>query len=76
MPEWSDHAGAPKISAGMTKERPPLRNCPRCGVAMVSRKADERNVGDDTYECVFCGTVVNIPFEESKPAKPTAPAGS
>ncbi|MDQ2080659.1 hypothetical protein RA307_10735 [Xanthobacteraceae bacterium Astr-EGSB] len=38
---------------------------------MVSRKDDARSTADDTYECVFCGTVVNFPFEEPKPAKAT-----
>jgi len=38
---------------------------------MVSRKDDARSTADDTYECVFCGTVVNFPFEEPKPAKST-----
>jgi predicted RNA-binding Zn-ribbon protein involved in translation (DUF1610 family) len=57
------------------KERLPVRDCPRCGVAMVSRKDDARSVGDDTYECVFCGTVVNFPFEESKSAKMAARPG-
>jgi hypothetical protein len=36
---------------------------------MVSRKSDARSTADDTYECVFCRTVVNFPFEEPKPAK-------
>jgi hypothetical protein len=36
---------------------------------MVSRKTDARSAGDDTYECVFCGTVVNFQFEEPKPTK-------
>ena len=39
---------------------------------MVSRKTDSRSAADDTYECVFCGTVVNFPFEEPKPARTTA----
>jgi hypothetical protein len=58
----------------MMTERPPIRNCPRCGVAMVSRKADARSAGDDTYECVFCGTVVNFPYDEGKPDKPAVRA--
>jgi hypothetical protein len=43
---------------------------------MVSRKIDARSAGVDTYECVFCCTVVNFPFEEPKPAKPAVRSGS
>jgi hypothetical protein len=43
---------------------------------MVSRKTDARSAGDDTYECVFCRTVVNFPFEENpKPDKAGARSG-
>jgi len=44
--------------------RAPTRTCPRCGVAMVGRKADARSAGDDTFECALCSTVVTFPFEE------------
>jgi predicted RNA-binding Zn-ribbon protein involved in translation (DUF1610 family) len=60
----------------MSEDRPPVRDCPRCGVAMVSRKTDARSVGDDTYECAFCGTVVNFSFEKPKPTKAAVRTGS
>ena len=51
----------------MTKDQPLTRTCPRCGVAMVGRKADQRSAGDDTFVCVLCGTVVTFPFDERPP---------
>lgn len=51
----------------MTTDRLPARTCPRCGVAMVGRKADPRSTEEDTFECPLCATVVSYPFDERPP---------
>jgi predicted RNA-binding Zn-ribbon protein involved in translation (DUF1610 family) len=37
--------------------RPSIRNCPVCGVAMIS-ESDKNNPAALVYRCLSCGTVI------------------
>jgi hypothetical protein len=47
-------------------ERPPLRHCPVCGVAMQASKSQENLNYFDKFECLSCHTVIS----ESTPKPP------
>jgi hypothetical protein len=39
----------------------PIRPCPLCGIAMQSGKSNERLPHFDRFECLSCGTVIELP---------------
>jgi hypothetical protein len=52
-----------------SQPRPPIRNCPACGVAMQASKSRECQAHFDKFECLNCRSVINE-------AKPRSSAGS
>ena len=49
-----------------SRQRPPIRHCPVCGIAMQASKSQENLAHFDKFECLSCRTVIR----ESKP-RPT-----
>jgi transcription elongation factor Elf1 len=47
--------------------RPPIRNCPLCGLTMLSSKSDEGNVHYDTFSCLNCKTVISLAPPPKRP---------
>jgi Zn-finger nucleic acid-binding protein len=41
------------------KPRPPLKNCPVCGITMLAGKSDESVTEFDTFTCPNCRMVVS-----------------
>ena len=39
--------------------RPPIKNCPVCGVTMLAGKADDSLIDCDTFTCPNCRMVVS-----------------
>ena len=39
-------------------ERPVIKHCVLCGVAMIASKSREHLEREDTFSCLNCGTVV------------------
>jgi predicted RNA-binding Zn-ribbon protein involved in translation (DUF1610 family) len=39
-------------------QRPPIRPCPLCGIAMQASKSRETEAGYDTFRCLTCGTTI------------------
>lgn len=39
-------------------QRPVIRHCPVCGIAMQARKSQENLTRFDVFECQNCGTVI------------------
>jgi hypothetical protein len=52
-------------------QRPPIRHCPLCGIAMQASKSRENLAYFDKFECLSCHTVITT---ETK-ARPPAAAG-
>ena len=46
-----------------SRQRPPMRHCPICGIAMQASKSQEHLTHFDKFECLSCHTVIT----ESKP---------
>jgi len=46
------------------RQRPPIRHCPVCGIAMQASKSQENLAYFDKFECLSCRTVITT---ESKP---------
>ncbi len=46
-----------------SRERPPIRHCPVCGIAMQASKSQESLTYFDKFECLSCHAVIS----ESKP---------
>jgi rubredoxin len=46
-----------------SRQRPSLRHCPVCGVAMQASKSQENLTHFDKFECLNCNTVIS----ETKP---------
>ncbi len=42
-----------------SRERPKLRHCPICGIAMQASKSREGLAHFDRYECLSCHTVIS-----------------
>lgn len=38
----------------------PLRHCPVCGLAMVASKAQEGGREVDVFQCLRCGSVIEV----------------
>jgi C4-type Zn-finger protein len=51
-----------------SRQRPPIRHCPICGIAMQASKSQENLAYFDKFECLSCHTVITT---ESKPRPPT-----
>lgn len=49
--------------------RPPLRHCPVCGVAMQATKTRDDLKYFDRFECLVCQTTIN-----ASPLRPKRPA--
>ena len=47
-----------------SRQRPPIRHCPVCGIAMQASKSRENLAHFDKFECLSCHTVITT---ESKP---------
>jgi len=47
-------------------ERPPLRHCPVCGVAMQAAKTHAELDYFDRFECLSCQTVINATSQRQK----------
>jgi hypothetical protein len=45
------------------RQRPRIRHCPICGIAMQASKSQENLAHFDTFECLSCHTVIR----ETKP---------
>jgi ssDNA-binding Zn-finger/Zn-ribbon topoisomerase 1 len=39
--------------------RPPIKNCPACGITMLAGKADDSLIDCDTFTCPNCRMVVS-----------------
>jgi Zn-finger nucleic acid-binding protein len=39
--------------------RPPIKNCPMCGITMLAGKSDNSLVDFDTFNCPNCRMVVS-----------------
>jgi predicted RNA-binding Zn-ribbon protein involved in translation (DUF1610 family) len=39
--------------------RPPIKNCPMCGITMLAGKSDDSRVDFDTFTCPNCRMVVS-----------------
>jgi hypothetical protein len=39
--------------------RPPIKNCPMCGVAMLAGKSEDSHIDYDTFTCANCRMVVS-----------------
>jgi hypothetical protein len=52
-----------------THPPPSIRNCPLCGLAMLSSKSDERDAQYDTFSCLNCKTIISLtpPPKSPKP---------
>jgi Zn-finger nucleic acid-binding protein len=55
--------GAHKAAA-MTGQRPPMKPCPLCGVAMVASKSSVEHERFDIFTCLRCDAVIS--FEPDK----------
>jgi hypothetical protein len=55
----------------MRSPRPPIQQCPVCGLAMVGSRSDEGNPHLDTFSCLKCETVMTfVPSrKDHKPGK-------
>ena len=49
-----------------SRQRPPIRHCPVCGIAMQASKSQKDLAYFDTFECLSCHTVIN----KGKPPPP------
>jgi len=49
-----------------SRQCPPIRHCPVCGIAMVASKSREDLAYFDKFECLSCHTVIN----KGKPPPP------
>ena len=47
-----------------TRQRPPIRHCPICGIAMQASKSRENLAHFVKFECLSCRTVITT---EAKP---------
>lgn len=50
-----------------SRQRPPIRHCPICGIAMQASKSQEDLTHFDKFECLSCHTVIR----QSKPRSPS-----
>ena len=50
-----------------SRQRPPIRHCPICGIAMQASKSQENLANFDKFECLSCHTVI-ITEAKSKPS--------
>jgi len=41
-----------------SRPRPPIRNCPVCGIAMLAGKSQENQPHFDKFECLSCQSVI------------------
>ena len=60
------HPDAHKAAA-MTGQRPPMKPCPVCGVAMVASKSSSERERFDIFTCLRCDAVIS--FEPDKGAR-------
>jgi hypothetical protein len=44
----------------MTPQKPTIKNCPFCRIAMVGSRSHPGKAEIDTYECLQCDTVINL----------------
>jgi hypothetical protein len=51
--------------------RPPLRHCPVCGIAMQAARSRDDSAYFDRFECFSCHTTINVP--PPRPNPPPAP---
>ena len=51
----------------MTGQRPPMKPCPVCGVAMVASKSSSERERFDIFTCLRCDAVIS--FEPDKGAR-------
>jgi len=51
-----------------SRQRPPMRHCPICGIAMQASKSQENLTYFDKFECLSCHTVITT---EAKPRPPS-----
>ena len=49
-----------------SRQRPPIRHCPVCGIAMQTSKSQENLTHFDKFECLSCRTVISV----TKPRPP------
>ena len=50
--------------------RLPVRHCPLCGVAMQGSKSAEHLPKLDRFECLSCGTLVEVPDRRAEKDRP------
>ncbi len=50
-------------------ERPPLRHCPVCGIAMQAAKTRVELDHFDRFECLSCQTVINAAAPKRPPRR-------
>jgi hypothetical protein len=43
-----------------SRQRPPIRHCPVCGIAMQASKSQENLTHFDKFECLSCRTVISV----------------
>ena len=55
----------------LSTDRPTLRTCPLCRVAMLGSKSREDLAGDDTFTCLRCDTVLT--YAADKPGTSAQP---
>ena len=55
-----------------SRQRPPIRHCPVCGIAMQASKSQKDLAYFDTFECLSCHTVIN----QGKPRPPASDENS
>ena len=47
--------------------RPPIKNCPVCGITMLARKSDESLPHFDVFNCPNCWMVVSYAHSRREP---------
>jgi len=50
-----------------TRQRPPIRHCPICGIAMQASKSQEHLAHFDKFECLSCHTVITESKSQPRP---------
>jgi hypothetical protein len=63
MPKSNKNSPSPNSPA-----RPPLKNCPVCGVTMQASKSREEQAHYDVFSCLRCGTVIAQTPPNGQPA--------
>lgn len=52
-----------------SRQRPTLRHCPVCGIAMQASKSQENLTHFDKFECLSCRTVISESKPQPQPGK-------